>query len=114
MEEQERDREMKEKTMHYKPHAEVYTAFQLARKLFPKRKILDAFYQSRNTDDGLAIVVPHDRRRGETAEEYYSDAAIFRMMRDKFGAYKICSSETIVEDEQGHKTSEWTRTFFIA
>ena len=114
MEEQERDREMKEKSMYHKAHVEVYTAYQLARKLFPKRRILDAYYQSRRTDDGLVIGVPHDRRKGETAEEYYSDAAIFRMMREKFGAYKMCSSETIVEDVHGHKTSEWTRTFFIA
>lgn len=96
------------------PHLEVYGAMQLARKLFPRRKVLDAYYQSRNTDDGLVIVVPHDRVKGETAEEYYSDAAIFRMMRDKFGAYRICSSVTTVEDEAGHKEDLWTRTFYMA
>lgn len=114
MEKQERDREMKEKTMHYKPHVEVYTAFQLARKLFPRRKVLDAYYQSRNTDDGLVIVVPHDRVKGETADEYYADAALLSMMRTKFGAYRICSSVTTVEDSDGHKEDLWTRTFYMA
>ena len=95
-------------------HVEVYTAWQLAKKLFPRRKILAAYYQSRNTDDGLVIEVPHDRIKGETAQEYYSDASLLNRMRMKFGAWKVSSSQTIVEDEHGHKTSEWTRAFFIA
>jgi len=95
-------------------HVEVYTAWQLAKKLFPRRKVLNAYYQSRNTDDGLVIEVPHDRIKGETAQEYYSDAALLSLMRTKFGAWKVSSSQTIVEDEHGHKTSEWTRAFFIA
>lgn len=95
-------------------HIEVYTAWQMAKKIFPRRKILAAYYQSRRTDDGLVIEVPHDRKRGETAEEYYSDAAIKRMLERKFGAWKILSSQTIVEDEHGNKTSDWTRTVFFA
>ena len=96
-------------------HIEIYTAWQMAKKLFPRRKILAAYYQSRRTDDGLVIVVPHDRKRGETAEEYYADAALLRMMNYKnLGAFKIRPSQTIVEDENGHKTSEWTRAGFFA
>lgn len=104
---------MREQKKGQAPHLEVYGAMQLARKLFPRRKLLDAYYQSRNTDDGLVVIVPHDHIKGEVAEEYYADAALLNKMK-AFGAYRVCSSVTTVEDEDGHKDDLWTRTFYVA
>ena len=92
-------------------HVEVYTPYQLAKKLFPHRKILHAFYQSRNTDDGLLIVCPN--KQGEDKPEFYTNCHLQSLM-EKFGVFKLAPSQFIIEDENGHKTSEFGWAFFFA
>ena len=92
-------------------HVEVYTAYQLAKKLFPRKRISLAVRQSRNTDDGLHVAFKN--KDGELKWEFYTDTHI-KFLMEKFGAWKFSPMQCVIEDENGHKTSEFGWAFFIA
>ena len=91
-------------------HVEVYTAWQLARRIFPRRKILAAYYHAGRTDDGLMLEFPDASHRMERKVEFYTD----EHLRLELGAWQVRSAETVIEDAQGHKQTEWTRAFLFA